>query len=273
LAAPAAILNQCHALAVDGGRKSLRPYNLCSELRLSFVDENLIVTAALSQSGDRRAILSSMKHLRMKPYIDQKDAWPDRGQVILAQYDDEAVVVYQAYGPGIARWAVDHQRLGGAGFSFERMSWIKTSYFWMMHRSQWGTDKGQERILAIWVARAAFDGILTQVVQSRFESALHPDRAAWEAAVEASDVRVQWDPDYPAKGPKLERRAIQIGLRGAVLRQFAEEWIVQVEDISEFVREQAKFQDTPDLLFCPAERLYPVKDQSVARRLGLDKAV
>jgi len=214
-----------------------------------------------------------MKRLRLKPYIDQKDAWPDRGQVILAQYDDEAVVVYQAYPPGIARWAVDHQRLGGAGFSFERMSWIKTSFFWMMHRSRWGTEKGQEKVLAIWLARAAFDGLLAQAVQSRYESGLHPDRAAWEAAVEASEVRVQWDPDYPPKGPKLARRAIQIGLRGAALREFAEEAIVQVEDISGFVAEQAAYRGTPEFLFCPAQRLYPVKDESVARRLGLDKAV
>lgn len=193
--------------------------------------------------------------------------------MILAQFDDEAVVVYQAYSAGIARWAVDHQRLGGGGFSFERMSWIKTSFFWMMHRSAWATATGQEHVLAIWTRRDAFDGLLAQTVHSHYVEGVYEDRPAWEAAVEASEVRLQWDPDYPAKGPKLDRRAIQIGLRGETLRQFAESSIVQIEDVSGFVREQARFRETPDLLFCPAQRLYPVKDEVVAGRLGLDKAV
>ena len=38
-----------------------------------------------------------MKRLRPKPYIDQKEKWPTKGHVILAQYDNDAVVVYQAY--------------------------------------------------------------------------------------------------------------------------------------------------------------------------------
>ena len=29
------------------------------------------------------------------------------------------------------------------------MSWIKTSFLWMMHRSGWGTKENQERILQI----------------------------------------------------------------------------------------------------------------------------
>jgi hypothetical protein len=37
--------------------------------------------------------------------------------------------------------------------------------------------------------------------------------------------------DPLASGPKLERRAIQTGLRGSTLRRYPEEWIVEVEDL------------------------------------------
>jgi len=36
----------------------------------------------------------------------------------------------------------------------------------------------------------------------------------------------------------LERRAIQLGLRGEILARYAREWIIEIEDISAFVAEQ-----------------------------------
>ena len=44
-------------------------------------------------------------------YIEQSTkVWPRRGRHILAQYDDHSVVVYQAYCPEIAEYAVKHQK-------------------------------------------------------------------------------------------------------------------------------------------------------------------
>ena len=51
-------------------------------------------------------------------------------------------------------------------------------------------------------------------------------------------MRLQWDPDHDPYGTKLERKAIQLGMKGEILRQFATEWIVSITDISSFVREQ-----------------------------------
>ena len=48
----------------------------------------------------RRSIISARK----------KNFWPKTGKHILAQYDDETVVVYQAYKPSIAEYAVKNQR-------------------------------------------------------------------------------------------------------------------------------------------------------------------
>jgi hypothetical protein len=45
-------------------------------------------------------------------YVLQRDRdWPKEGRHILAQYDVDSVVVYQAYCPEIAQYAVEHQRL------------------------------------------------------------------------------------------------------------------------------------------------------------------
>jgi hypothetical protein len=41
----------------------------------------------------------------------------------------------------------------------------------MMHRSQWATKYNQQRILAIWLRRSAFDSYLAQAVHSS-----HKDR-------------------------------------------------------------------------------------------------
>lgn len=211
-----------------------------------------------------------MTHLRIKPYVDERARWPERGRVILAQYDADAVVVYRACPPETAAYAVEHGRLGGAGFSFDRMDWTGASFLGLMHRSGWASQPGQGAALALWLARAAFDGLLADAIPTHYIPGFYPDRACWEAALADSDIRLQWGPDYPAYGPKLKRSAIQIGLRDDMLRKFATEWIVRVEDITEFVRQQAAFAAEPDLLLVPAQRIYPVEPDT-ALRLRLDK--
>ncbi len=95
--------------------------------------------------------------------------------------------------------------------------------------------------------------------------------AAWRAAVAASDVRLQWDPDHDPSGAKVERRAIQLGLRGEALRHYARDWLLDVEDISDFVRQQRPYAQSPRYahLVTPRETVYPVADRATAARLGL----
>ena len=64
-------------------------------------------------------------------YQDQLKRWPASGRHILAHFDSRSVVVYQAYRPEIGRFAAKHQRFGGE-FSFNRMSWIKPNFLWMI---------------------------------------------------------------------------------------------------------------------------------------------
>lgn len=43
-------------------------------------------------------------------YLSQKKKfWPKEGRHILAQYDDDTIVVYQAFNPEIAQYAVENQ--------------------------------------------------------------------------------------------------------------------------------------------------------------------
>lgn len=45
-----------------------------------------------------------------EPYFQQRKIWPMKGRHILANYDDNTIVVYQAYNPQIAKYAVEHQQ-------------------------------------------------------------------------------------------------------------------------------------------------------------------
>src|SRR5262249_21257580 len=69
---------------------------------------------------------------------------------IRADFDRESVVIYQAHSPAIADAALRAQRFVPP-FSFHRMTWIKPSFLWLMHRSNWGRKSGQERVLAVRV--------------------------------------------------------------------------------------------------------------------------
>lgn len=207
--------------------------------------------------------------LQFDNYKVQTANWPEQGRHILAQYDADSIVVYQAYRPEIGRFAATHGYFGGE-FSLNRMSWIKPNFLWMMYRSGWGTKQGQEVTLAVRMSRVGFNAILAQAVPSTYWPEQYETLEQWKAAGAASDVRLQWDPDHAPYGEKLERRAIQLGLRGDTLASYAREWIVEIEDISEFVAEQRILVEASKLghLLTPTEAVYPVEND-VATRIGL----
>jgi hypothetical protein len=191
------------------------------------------------------------------------------GRDILAQFADGSIIVYQAYRPAIGQFASQHGFFGGQ-FSLSRMSWIKSNFLWMIYRCGWGSKEGQEVILAVRLKRTAFDEILRRAVHSSHVPEVYQREAAWKAPVGRSDVRLQWDPDHLPSGAPVERRAIQLGLRGEVLAKYAREWLLGIEDVSEFVRERSQHARSPfDRLITPKEEVYPVNDPEMAARLGV----
>ena len=209
--------------------------------------------------------------LATKSFTSQQKRWPQTGRVILAQSDAESVVVYQAYRPSIGHYAAQHRHFGGE-FSMTRMTWINPNFLWMMYRSGWGTKEGQEVTLAIRLTRSAFNEILGGAVNSSFDSNLYSSHDEWKQAVGDSNVRLQWDPDHGPTGAPLDRRAIQLGLRGPVVQKYAREWILGIEDISEYVESQRQIMVTGnhDQLLTPLETVFVVADSTVAGRLGLE---
>jgi hypothetical protein len=210
--------------------------------------------------------------LQTELYLNQQSIWQSRGRVILAQYDADSIVVYQAYCPAIGNFAAKHGYFGG-DFSLSRMTWIKPNFLWMMYRSGWGMKEGQEVTLAIRMQRSAFDSILNEAVHSTYIPDVYENQQAWHNSVQTSNVRLQWDPDHSPSGEKLERRAIQIGLSGEAAIKYSREWIVDIEDISEFVAEQREqvISKNYDLLRTPSECAYEVSNLEVATKLQLSE--
>lgn len=203
-------------------------------------------------------------------YHEQIEHWPSDGQHILAQFDDNAIIVYQAFSRDIAEFVVQHGYFGG-NFRLDRMSWIKPNFLWMMYRAGWATKAGQEHILAISIMRTAFEEILWQAVHSHYIPELYESQSTWQQVVAQSEVRLQWDPDHDPLGRSVRRRAIQLGLRGQTLAKYAREWIVSIEDITEFVHEQHQHVRSGQLdrLSTPIEMLYPLNDINLQKKLGI----
>jgi len=214
-------------------------------------------------------------NITLKKELYNINNYPQQGRHILAQTTDNLIVVYQAFSMTTAKYAVTHQKLGGTAYSFNRMSWIKPNFLWMMYRSGWAQKDNQQRILAFWIKKNFFDELLSQSVVSSFDASFYEDQNSWREAIANSHVRLQWDPDHDPYGAPLTRRALQLGLRGPVLQTFACESIEYVEDITPFVHEQFVNiqEETLDTLIVPHERVYTTGDSEISKRIGLSKLI
>ena len=184
---------------------------------------------------------------------------------VRAVYDVETITVYQAYGPDIAVPAVLAGRFVSP-FSRSRMTWIKPSFLWMMYRSGWATKPGQERVLAIRITRAGFEEALASACLTHFDPDAYPTHEAWQACLDTSPVRVQWDPERSVSLAPLAYRSIQVGLGGSAALRYVDDWIVSIDDITERVSRlrNSALSDSTEL---PQEVPYPLPDP-VAMRVG-----
>ncbi len=187
---------------------------------------------------------------------------------ILAAYDEQGVFVYQAFEPAIVEAALRRGTFD-KGFNLDRMTWIKPSFGWMLYRSHYATRHRQEAIVRVKLTHEGFRTVLGRAIRTSFNGALHTTAEEWRAALDASEVRFQWDPDRDLSLRKLDRRALQLGLRGQTVRQYVNEWIVGLEDVTPLARavhDAVKWR--AELPAVEAERVYPV-DAELARRLGV----
>lgn len=196
--------------------------------------------------------------IKTELYQESLKRLPETGEHILGHQSEDQIVVYQAYKSNIADFAVANQILGGNDFSYNRMSWIKPNFLWMMYRCGWAEKENQERVLALWIKKSDFKEILGKAVFSSFNKLHYDNHEQWRQALNLSDVRLQWDPDHDPYGNKMQRRAIQLGMKGETLENFGKNQIQRIEDITEFVKLQKHILDANQLnkLCLPIETVF-----------------
>ena len=167
---------------------------------------------------------------------------------IRANYDNKTIVMYQAYNDAIADAAMEAQRFV-APFSMRRMTWIKPSFRWLMHRSNWGKKSGQTRTLAVHIYRDVWEEALSQGVLTHPEPSIHGSREAWHEAFE---------------GGALDHYSIQVGLTRHLIEEFASNWIARIEDLSPQVAKMEKMRQGKHKKHLsrhlPSERVYPLDE-------------
>lgn len=209
--------------------------------------------------------------MKIERYSEQKKRLPKDGKQIIGSVEGENIIVYQAFNPNISQFAVENQKFGGAYYSFNRMSWIKPGFLWMMYRAGWASKEQQQHILAITLPLIHFETILSQATISSYDSGIYPTRELWKHELEKTEVRLQWDPDHDPAGNKQTRKAIQIGMKGEVLKKFCTEWILKIEDITPFVK--AEYEKVrmgrEDELNVPFETIWNLENKVIRKRLGL----
>ena len=184
---------------------------------------------------------------------------------VRAVWDEESITVYQAYGPAIAGAVVAAGRFVPP-FSRSRMTWVKPSFLWMMHRCGWAAEPGQERVLAVRMSRSGFEEALSRSCPSRFDPGLHADHGQWAALKASSPVRVQWDPERDAALRPLPHRSLQVGIGPGAVDDYVDRWVLSLHDITD---EVVRLRSLPTLgaADLPDERPYPLP-RARARRIG-----
>jgi hypothetical protein len=211
--------------------------------------------------------------MKTEKYAEQLKRLPREGKHVIAQIQNNEIVVYQAFNINIAKYAVENQQFGGPHYSFNRMSWIKSGFLWMMYRAGWATKDHQQAILAITIDRKHFYEILSNCCISSYDPAIYKTEADWKRALSETEVRLQWDPDHDPNGIKQNRKAIQLGLKGEMQRKFCTEWIIKIEDITTFVHHQFNNMQEQgiDSLEVPYEECIEIESLEINARIGIDR--
>ncbi|NDV60386.1 DUF4291 domain-containing protein [Bacteroides sp. 519] len=191
---------------------------------------------------------------------------------IRADYDRETIIVYQAYRAEIAKPAIRDKKFS-SHFSYNRMTWIKPSFLWMMERAGYGRKSGQEYILAIRIKRSAWEYALSQAVLSHPKEGVYASGEEWKELKETATVNVQWDPERSIRGEKLNYRSIQVGISRQLIKEYNEEWIVNIIDYTTLANKiyDLKMNGHHDKAkkLLPKEKVYPVSEE-IMKRLGMD---
>lgn len=119
--------------------------------------------------------------------------------------------MYQAFSPEIADAALKASKFTPPHFKFDRMTWIKFSFLWMMYRSNWASRRNQQRGLGIDIQRRGFERVLANSCLSHYEKRIYRDEGHWQTLLRSLPVRIQWEVGRRAS------LAIDVGYRRGVM--------------------------------------------------------
>lgn len=194
-----------------------------------------------------------------------------KSQEIRATYDQNTITVYQAYAKAIALPAIKNNRFEKP-FSFNRMTWIKPSYLWLMERSNWGLKSNQEYILGIKIKRTAWEEALSMGVLTHPDKAVYSSGAVWGEQFKVSKIHIQWDPERTLRGAKLQERSIQVGISRFLIEAYNQDWITEISDLTPLtkkiyqLKKLGKYKEAKRLL--PKEKIYFLP-KDIEKRIGV----
>ena len=189
-------------------------------------------------------------------------------RAIRASYDKEYITVYQAFSAEIAEAAVREQKLDAspAYDVYRGYTWFKPSFCWMMYRCGYTyKDDQQSNVLALRIKHANFKKIMQQAVLA-------------EKPHGKDCPIVQWDPERSPRIGRLEYRSLQVGMPRLLVKQWTEEWVESVEDVTKMARALKAKLDEDDKIaaeelvksgLLPVERPYDMPD-SIRKKLEMD---
>ncbi len=129
-----------------------------------------------------------------------------------------------------------------------------------------------EAIAKIKLSHEAFTEIIDQSIGTHWDQEVFSTEDDWQRNLNRSDVIHQWDPERDIVGKRLDRQAIQIRIRGTVIRKYVSDYIIGVEDVSPLVHEIGRIRksgasDYPEL---PEERAYTIPEE-LFKKLGCQR--
>jgi hypothetical protein len=189
--------------------------------------------------------------LTFETYEEHERHLPSVGKFIIAQFDKDSIIVYQGFKDSIATHALKNKRFGGNDYDFTRSTCLKPSFLWMMYYSGWAKNTDQENILAIRIKRTGFEQLIGLT------------------AVKNKNAVLEWEAYHDLQGNKTDRKAAKFTISGDMMKRYNEEWILDIADITPFVKEQqalilaGKLKDVQ----VPSERAYAPADLEVLRKI------
>lgn len=164
-------------------------------------------------------------------FIERKD------RRVMAFFDEVGINVYQAFCPAIAHRAIANGTFG-EGFSLHRMTWIKPSFGWMLHRSNYAESKNQEVILQIKMCHQGFLSLLRQSCLAIYDPEVYRSPDNWKKDLKRFPTRIQWDPDRSLTNALIpNQRAIQVGIAAKLVPSYVKDWIIGVTDVTAIAKD------------------------------------